>query len=421
MTEKIEFYKESRLKQTEVGAIPTEWDAVRLGEIVKDKGIYYGITAKATEKETSLRMLRTTDIKNYCTSWDALPLCEITEKRNDLTKYFLRKGDLIVARAGTTGMSVLVDRDQENIIFGSYLIKIKLKSDLYPKFIHYFFQSKFYWTYITSGQAGSTLKNINLPTLKSLNIPLPKKIEEQQKIASILSAVDEAIQKTNEIIQKTEKLKKGLMQEILTKGIGHKEFKVSEELGHRIPKEWRISPLGSVCKVIMGQSPPSTTYNEVGDGLSFFQGNLDFGDMHPRVRMFCSRPAKISEANDILVSVRAPVGELNIADRKCCIGRGLAALRVEKGNSEDYIYYLMRHSVKRLVGQGSTFTAVSKKDLTDFKIPLPPPSEQHKIAEILSSVDEKIEKEKQTKEQLEKLKQGLMQTLLTGKVRVRVG
>lgn len=421
----MEFYKEIKLKRTQVGDIPKEWDVVRLGEIVKDKGIYYGITAKAIEKETKLRMLRTTDIKNYCTSWDALPFCQVTEKRNDLTKYSLKKGDLIVTRAGTTGMSVLVDRDQENIIFGSYLIKIKLKSGIYPKFIQYFFQSNFYWTYITSHQAGSTLKNINLPTLKSLNIPLPKKIEEQQKIASILSAVDEAIQKTDEIIQKTQGLKKGLMQELLSKGIGHKKFKKTR-IGE-ISEKWGVVRLGDESKkeaeIIMGQSPPGKTYNNVGDGLPFLQGKTEFGDIYPKPIIYTSKPIKIAEKNDILISVRAPVGEVNLSPFKCCIGRGLAAIRCNpRSLYSNFVFYYLKHVVRRLLimATGSTFGAIKKKNLSNFLIPLPSLREQQKIGEILSFVDEKIEKEKQTKEQLEKLKKGFMQVLLTGKIRVKL-
>lgn len=403
----MEFYKETKFKETRIGDIPEDWDVVRLGD--------------ATERTKGKKPAKLLDEKLE----NGLPYLTTECMRSNSNIKWCKKEDPNVIKVDKNDLVMIWDGSYSGNVFTGFegvlvstMIKISPSENLDKMFLYCFLITKF--NFLRDRTSGTGVPHVSKNVFENLSIPLPS-FYEQQKIASILSDVDEAIQKTNEIIQKTEKLKKGLMQEILTKGIGHKEFKVSEELGHRIPKEWRISPLGSVCKVIMGQSPPSTTYNEVGDGLSFFQGNLDFGDMYPRVRMFCSRPAKISEANDILVSVRAPIGELNIADRKCCIGRGLAALRVEKGNSEDYIYYLMRHSVKRLVGQGSTFTAVSKKDLTDFKIPLPPPSEQHKIAEILSSVDEKIEKEKQTKEQLEKLKQGLMQTLLTGKVRVRVG
>src|ERR1700694_2575338 len=90
-------------------------------------------------------------------------------------------------------------------------------------------------------------------------------------------------------------------------------------------------PLSEACMVLMGQSPPGTSYNTSGDGLPFFQGKTDFGDMFPRVRVFCTQPSRIAEHGDILMSVRAPVGPTNLAKEKCCIGRGLAALRTRRG------------------------------------------------------------------------------------------
>ncbi|MGC9091592.1 MAG: restriction endonuclease subunit S, partial [Fervidicoccaceae archaeon] len=197
-------------KDTEIGRIPKEWEIVKLKNIIID--IYYGITAKAVTHSTDLRMLRTTDIKNYKVDWDNLLYCEITEKKNDIKRFLLEKDDLVIARAGTIGVSVLVEEDLKDVIFGSYLIKVKLNKKVNPKFLHYFLQSKIYWNQIMSNQAGSTLKNIKLPTLLSLNIPLPP-IQEQKKIAYIISSIDEAIQKTDELIAKTERFKKGVMKE----------------------------------------------------------------------------------------------------------------------------------------------------------------------------------------------------------------
>ena len=101
---------------------------------------------------------------------------------------------------------------------------------------------------------------------------------------------------------------------------------MSEE--NKIPKHWQVKKLGEVCKIILGQSPPSDTYNTTGTGLPFFQGKAEFTELYPIVEKWCSSPNKIAEPNDILLSVRAPVGALNIANQKCCIGRGLAAIRI---------------------------------------------------------------------------------------------
>ena len=130
------------LRNSHIRTIPNGWKVMRLNDILTD--IYYGITAKAVEKNTGLRMLRTTDIKDYRVNWDKLPYCEITGRRNHIDKYLIKKNDLIVARAGTAGVSVLVEKNFNDVIFGSYLIKIRLRDDVCPKFVHYFFQSKLY-------------------------------------------------------------------------------------------------------------------------------------------------------------------------------------------------------------------------------------------------------------------------------------
>jgi type I restriction enzyme S subunit len=210
------FYRETEFQETEIGKIPREWKIYKLGELALE--MYYGLTAKAVNQLTGLRMLRTTDIKdNYRVDWDSLPYCEITDnRRSNIQKYLLRKNDLVVSRAGTTGMSIFVDKDFNDVIFGSYLIKIKLSESIaYPKFIQYFMQSSLYWNQLLPKQAGSTLKNISLPILKNILTPLPP-INEQKLIPEILSTVDRAIELYREERVRVDRLKRGLMDLLLT-------------------------------------------------------------------------------------------------------------------------------------------------------------------------------------------------------------
>jgi type I restriction enzyme S subunit len=147
--------------------------------------------------------------------------------------------------------------------------------------------------------------------------------------------------------------------------------------------------LSKVAKIIMGQSPPSSTYNTVGEGLPFFQGKADFGDLYPTVRIFCNKPQKVAEAGDILISVRAPVGPTNISSEKSCIGRGLAAIRSSKNLDSRYLLYFLRFYEPELaeVGKGSTFSAISRSDLERIQVPFPPFPEQKHIAAILAKAD----------------------------------
>ena len=193
-------------------------------------------------------------------------------------------------------------------------------------------------------------------------------------------------------------------------------YKVTE-IGE-IPEEWEVEKLGNpkVSTVIMGQSPPSSSYNEQNKGLPFLQGNADFGAIYPKTSIYCTKPMKTATKADILISVRAPVGELNISPFECIIGRGLAAIRsVDKHTDGKYLYYYLRNNVKRLraLSAGSTFEAVGKNTMMNFGIALPSFTEQQKIAKILSGTDSLIESLDKLITKKKNIKQGLMQTLLT--------
>ena len=164
--------------------------------------------------------------------------------------------------------------------------------------------------------------------------------------------------------------------------------------------------LDELCIINMGQSPDSSTYNEDGNGLPFFQGNADFGVTYPVVRMWCSEPTKRAQIDDILISVRAPIGALNIANCECCIGRGLAALTVNKNSCiQKYLWYALSNKVEELnsKGTGSTFKAINKKILAETEIPLPPLDEQRKIAAVLDKVSSLIAKRRQQLNKLDEL------------------
>jgi type I restriction enzyme S subunit len=405
-------YKEASFKETPIGKIPKDWELVKLSDIAED--IYYGITAKAVENKTSLKMLRTTDIKDYTVDWDSLPFCKVTEKRGDIQRFLLKKGDLIIARAGTTGVSVLVEKDFEDVIFGSYLIKVRLSRKVHPKFMRYFCQSRLYWDHITSSQAGSTLKNISLPVLKSLNVSLPSSVEEQQKIAEILSTVDEAIQKTNEIIAKTERLKKGLMQELLTKGIGHKEFK-DTEIG-RIPKDWEVVKLENVVEIWdkyrvpvkeQDRKPGPFPYCGANGVIDYVAGYTHDGEF---------------------VLLAEDGGFFGPFENSAYIMRGkfwannhIHVLKAIEGILiNEFLMYCLNFMDLTPFLTGSTRPKLTQEDMRKIPLPLPPIQEQQKIAEILSAVDSKIKLENMKKAKLERIKQGLMDLLLTGKIRVKV-
>ena len=172
----------------------------------------------------------------------------------------------------------------------------------------------------------------------------------------------------------------------------------------------KILRLDEICDVIAGQSPPSDTYNSNGEGIPFFQGKADFGFFYPKVRYWCNKPTKISLPNDILFSVRAPVGPTNINNIKACIGRGLSALRCKKNVLEmKYLLHYLRAHENQIadLGTGSTFKAITISELKKLQIPLPPLPTQQKIASILDAADALRQKDKALLAKYDELTQSL--------------
>jgi type I restriction enzyme S subunit len=185
--------------------------------------------------------------------------------------------------------------------------------------------------------------------------------------------------------------------------------------------ELASQPLPKVCSIQMGQSPPSSDYNEVGNGIPFFQGKAEFGPLYPTPCKWIEKPIRIAEPNDVLLSVRAPVGAVNFANTRCCIGRGLAALRFS-GNPK-YLYYFLlskQHYLDSL-GTGTTFKAINKDALEGLEVPLP--RDRHhqdllvsKIDSLFAEIDTGTEVLKQTKAKLDLYKQSVLNAAIQGKL-----
>lgn len=181
-----------------------------------------------------------------------------------------------------------------------------------------------------------------------------------------------------------------------------------------------IKKLKDCCTIIAGQSPESKYYNTNGEGLPFFQGKADFGELYPSIRVYCSQPTKIAEKDDILLSVRAPVGPTNLAPCKVCIGRGLTAIRPSEVLLTRYVLLFFRHFEAQLAskGTGTTFKAITQDVVKNLEIPIPPLAEQERIVsrieELFSELDAGVETLKKTKAQLAVYRQAVLKEAFEG-------
>ena len=283
--------------------------------------------------------------------------------------------------------------------------------------------------------SGSGLKHLQKDDFKNILLPLPP-LPEQRKIAQILETVDNAIEKTEKIIEKYKRIKQGLMQDLLTKGIDEKgnirsekthKFKDSP-LG-RIPEEWEVVRLGEVGEIISGSTP--STYNS-----EYWNGEIVWitpEDLSKTKTLFIenssrkitqkglrSCSARIIPAYSVVISSRAPIGYVKVSKVPFTTSQGCKSIAYNGKFSPEFLAIMLSNKVQDMInlGSGTTFQEITKSNLKNLLIPLPPLSEQKRIAEILSQIDQAIEKEEKYKEKLERLKKGLMEDLLTGKVRV---
>lgn len=234
------------------------------------------------------------------------------------------------------------------------------------------------------------------------NIPT---LPEQKKIAGFLSDIDTKIEKLTRKKELTEQYKKGAMQKIFSQKI---RFKV--ENGKNYP-DWEEKKLGEVAEVLMGQSPPSDSYNESKDGIPLIQGNADIKNRVTFPKIYTSEPTKLCHTGDVLMTVRAPVGAIAKSEHEACIGRGVCAIRAKNKINSNFLYqFLITYEPQwKNLEQGSTFSAVNGKDIKGMEINMPCLEEQKKIVDFLIDLDTRIQHIDKELVTLKEFKKGLLQ------------
>jgi len=288
----------------------------------------------------------------------------------------LKRGDIIIEKSGGSpnqpvGRVVFFDfNSNEVFLCNNFTSILRVKEDINSKYIFYFLRNNYKINKVVKYQ-NKTTGIINLKLQNYLNescIFLPE-LKIQNKIVNILDNLENIIEKNQNYLTHLAELNKSLFTKFNKNGVEKQ--------------------LNDVADIIMGQSPLSQSYNKDKKGLPFYQGKTEFSDIYIKEpTVFCNSPIKVVEENDILMSVRAPVGDVNIATQKSCIGRGLASIKPKK---IDYLYlfYLLKEQKSKIekIGVGSTFKAINKNNISTLKISIVEKDKQDKIRNYLSSIE----------------------------------
>lgn len=407
-------------KETAIGWIPTDWRYTKLGSEVE---LIHGFQFRSEDfVEKGIPVIK---IGNVIGSQLELKDLSFIDPRRlrDFKQFEILDGDILMSLTGNIGRVIEVSNLPFQVVQNYRVGKFVSKSDLrlLKKYIKHLLSSNLVLDQLNKFANQSAQANFGKQDMDKIWIALPDSLVEQSKIASILSTVDDKIDAINERIIQTQQLKNGLMQRLLTKGIGHTKF-IDSPLG-RIPESWAVGTLENISVIIMGQSPSGDTYNTQKIGTPILNGPTEFTKTHPLPVQYTTQETKLSKKGDILFCVRgSSTGRMNISDREYCIGRGLAAIRSRSNSNTQFIYFILSALAKEILRKakdmGSTFPNVNSVELKRTAIAIPPVNEQSQIAEILSTVDSKLESMHQRKNEYEKLKKGLIQKLLTGQIRV---
>lgn len=379
----------------------SEWREVKLGEIVK---IISGGTPKTNVKEYwngDIPWLSVVDFNNtnrYVYNTEK----SITNKGlNESSTKILKKGQLIISARGTVGALAQLGRD---MAFNQSCYGLDAISEFtFNDYLYYLV--KWAINKLKQQTHGAVFDTITRETFDYIDVFLPP-LSEQKVIASVLGSLDDKID------------------------LLHRNNQTLEAIAETIFRQWFIEEadkfdkclFGDEFDIVMGQSPPGNTYNEVGDGIVFFQGRSDFGFRFPTERVYCTSPKRIAKRFDVLLSVRAPVGDINMAMEECCIGRGLAAIRHKKGYTS-YAYYKVKSLQDEFdvfEREGTVFGAVSKNDLKSIKTTMPSEKLVRKFEDVVSPIDSQIYFNTLQIRTLQSLRNALLPKLITGEIRVPV-
>ena len=401
----------------------SEWKEVRLGNYIKDIAAGpFGSNLKVScfvgkgfpiIDGANLKSFKVTDnITKYVTE----------EKARSLYRSIAKRGDIIVTISGNVGQIAYIPYNSE---YEEYLVSQRQfrvtidDTSINVPFLIYYFHTRIGQSKILSfaNQVGVPALAQPLKNFRNITISIPE-IKDQKEIAGILSSLDAKIETNNKLNEKLEEMAQAIFKSWFVDFEPFKDKPFYEtELG-MIPEGWEVGSLSDIATITMGQSPCGTSYNENGEGIIFYQGRTEFGFRFPSIRLYTTAPSRFAEVGSTLMSVRAPVGDINMALLRCCIGRGVASIK-SNCDCDSYIYYLMKSLKKRFDiynGEGTVFGSVGRDTLRGMLITIPPSSVISDFEMNISKIDSRIKTNELESQRLASLRDTLLPRLMSGEL-----
>ncbi len=380
-----------------------EWQKVRLGNVVKTNQNTYSL--KENWKFTNyldtgnITMNKIAEIQYINTDTDKLPSrARRKVKHNSIIYSNVRPNQLHYG---------IIKSQPDNFLVSTGFTVIDVNSnEVIPDYIYYVLTQKNVTEHLQAiaEQSVSAYPSLKPSDIENLNVFLPD-LETQKRIVSVLSAIDGKIVHNTEINNNLEQQAQAIYQKMFI------------DNAH---SDWTVGTLSDITDITMGQSPSGNSYNEDKNGTIFFQGRAEFGFRFPSVRLYTTEPKRMAQSNDTLMSVRAPVGDLNVAYTDCCIGRGLAAIH-SKSNHQSFVLYTMFSQKKQLDvfnGEGTVFGSINRNSLNEMPILIPSNENLDKFEKLVAPIDLAIRNNYDEICRLQDIRDTLLPRLMSGELDV---
>ncbi|WP_431064033.1 restriction endonuclease subunit S [Methylotuvimicrobium sp.] len=367
-------------------------------------------------KGTYLPYLANTNVR-----WGEIELSNLREMRlepNEFERYGLVPGDIVMCEGGEPGRCAIWKGQTSSMMIQKALHRIRAKKNVSSVFLYYALLNKGIQGHFDAYFTGAAIKHLTGENLAKIEVLIPP-LSIQQKIAAILSAYDDLIENNLKRIKLLEEMAQITYEEwfVRLKFPGHETTPVDPETS--LPEGWKKTTLGNCCSLVMGQSPKSEFYNYEKNGLPFHQGVKDYGFRFPENTCWSTDGSRIAKAKDILFSVRAPVGRLNIAIEDIILGRGLSAIR-HRNNSQSFLFYQLKQIFfqEDMLGGGAIFASVTKEDMLRIGLIKPDKRTESEFNQFGAAIDQNIENLHRQNQLLKEARDILLPRLMTGMIDV---